>query len=175
MSNVQDISGWMDKIQRATWESFGYSCKGIMNTWAYNIAMRMQLAKRGYPSTEPLRMNTGNLGRAFMDGTDDGIMEDSAIVYTRTINSPYAAISEYGKSLALTRARIAAIMINVKKLGRYNPAMRGHKTTIDHPAFKYVESSVKEFDINKIAPIVKHFLEVELSKIPNLEVVSGKG
>ncbi len=176
MSDVQNISGWMKKIQDGIWESFGYASKEIMNAWTVFIVSRMKMNRQTYPSAKPISIYQGNLARALQGGEgsyDDGIMEDGTIVYARNIKLPHAAISEYGRTLAMTQARMRAIITVLKLTKRYDPKYKGHKQIIEHPAFEFINDSIPEMSVDKISPAIMRHMETELNKIPNIEVVIG--
>lgn len=176
MSNVQDISGWIDKIQKGIWDSFGMASKEIMDAWAVFIVSRMR-TNRMNPSAKNISIWKGKLARGIQGGegsTDDGIVDESAIVYERTIRVPYGAISEYGGETRATPKARRAMFATLKKLGTYNPKTTWtNRAIFVHQAFDFVKDSIPEMSMDKIKEPIRRHLEIELNKIPNLEVVIG--
>ena len=175
MSN--ELSEWIKKIQDGIWESFGYASKEIMDAWAVFIVSRMKINKQTYPSAKPISIYQGRLARGIQGGevVDNGIMEDNVIVYERAVKVPYAAISEYGGTVRATPSMRRAMFAKLKSTGRYNKdTVNMHKAVFEHKPFDFIKDSIEEMSVEKIEQPIKRHLEIELNKIPNLEVVIGK-
>ena len=179
MSDVKDISEWIKKIERGIWDSFGMASKEVMDAWAVFIVSRMR-TNRQNPSPKPISIYTGRLARALQGGgesQDDGIVDDSVVVYERTVKVPYAAISEYGGKTRANNSTRRAMFAQLKKMGTYNKnTVWTHKAFFDHrdgSGMQFVKDSISEMSIDKIKPAIMRHIETELNKIPNLEVVIG--
>ncbi len=173
MSNVQDISGWIDKIKQGVWTAFGSSSKDIMNTWAVFIVSRMK-SGQDYPAIKPPAIKSGKLARAIQDGsTDDGIMEDDVIVYERTIKVPYAWMIEEGGSVPVTPRMKSFFLWKYSQTKEKKWKYMAFAGTLRHPALDYIKDSILGMTVDKIEPAISRHLEAELNKIPNLEVIIG--
>ena len=175
MSDVKDISEWIKKIERGIWDSFGMASKEVMDAWAVFIVSRMKTNKQTYPSAKPISIYQGNLARAIQNSSNDtGIMENNVIVYERNVRVPYAAISEYGGTVRATPSMRRAMFAKLKASGRYNKeTVNMHKAVFEHKPFEFIKDSIAEMTADKIEPAIRRNLEIELNKIPNLEVVIG--
>lgn len=176
MSDVTEISGWVDKIQKGIWDSFGMASKEVMDAWAVFIVSRMR-TNRMNPSAKPISIWKGKLARGIQGqegSTDDGIMEENVIVYERTLRVPYGAISEYGGTTSATPKARRAMFATLKKLGTYNPHTSWtNASKFIHPAFNFIKDSIPEMSMDRIEQPIRRHLDIELNKIPNLEVVIG--
>jgi hypothetical protein len=177
MSDVKDISEWIKKIERGIWDSFGMASKEVMDAWADFIVLRMKTNKQTYPSAKPISIYQGKLARGLQgrEGSiDDGLVDDSVIVYERTVRVPYAAISEYGGSVPATSSMRRAMFAKLKAMGRYNKdTVWTHKAIFEHKPFEFIKDSISEMSVEKIEKPIRRHLKIELDKIPNLEVVIG--
>ena len=175
MSDVQEISGWMNKIKTGIWDAFGASSKEIMDAWAVFIVSRMKTNRQTYPSAKPISIFQGKLARGIQGGegtTDDGLVDDSAIVYERTIRVPYAGISEFGGRVRATPSMRRAMFAKLKAMGRYNKdTVWTHKAIFEHKPFEFIKDSVEGMTVDKITPAIMRHVEKELNKIPNIEVL----
>ena len=177
MSDVKDISGWIKKIERGIWDSFGMASKEVMDAWVVFAVSRMKTNRQTYPSAKPISVYQGRLARGLQGGSessDDGIVDDSDIVYERTVKVPYAAISEYGGKVPATKSMRRAMFAKLKETGRYNKdTVWTHKAVFEHKPFEFMKDSIAEMSVDKITPAIMRHIETELNKIPNLEVVIG--
>lgn len=171
MSN--ELSEWISKIQKGIWDSFGMASKDIMNTWAVFMVSRMKNGQE-YKATSPPAIKSGNLARAIQDGsTDDGLMDDSAIVYERTIKVPHAWMIEEGGNVAVTERMKMFFLWKYHLTKEKKWKYMAFAKTLNHPALDYIKDSIMGMTADKIEPAISRHLEVELNKIPNLEVVIG--
>lgn len=178
MSDVKDISEWMQRIKVGIWDSFGMASKEVMDAWAVFIVSRMKMNRQTYPSAKPISIYQGRLARGIQGGSesyDDGIVDESAIVYERTIRVPGAALNEYGGKVPVKPSMRRAMFAKLKAMGTYNKdTVWTHKAIFDHKPFEFIKDSISEMTVDKITPAIMRHMEIELNKIPNLEVTIGR-
>lgn len=176
MSDIRDISEWMRKIKTAVWDGLSKSSKDIMNVWAVTIVSRMKTGQ-GYPSTKPIAIAKGRLARAIQgvsDSSDDGIVDDSAIVYERTIRVPYADISERGGEVPVSTRMKAFFLWKYSQTKEKKWKYMAFAKTLKHKPFEYVLDSFRDMSVSKITPAIMRHVESEVKKIQGLEVIIGK-
>jgi hypothetical protein len=174
---MSDISQWMGKIKDVVWDSFSMASKDIMDIWTVTMVAMMRTGKQGYPSSKPIAIAQGRLARSIQGKAeffDDGIVDDSAIVYERTIQVPYAFISEYGGNVTASSSMRRAMFAKLKQMGRYNKdTVWTHKAVFEHKPFEFVKDSIEEMTVEKIEPSIGRHMEEQLNKIPDMEVTIG--
>ena len=176
MSEIQD---WMNKIRQGIWEGLALSSPDIMQVWTVRMVAQMK-AFAGYPSPPPISIRSGRLARAIQgvaESTDGLKKTDTEITYERTLQVPYAAISEYGKSVDATDKMRKAMFAKLKLSGHYRKdAARigmGIKGKFEHNPYYFVRDSIEQMTADMIEPAVEKHVTEQLNKIPNLEVVIG--
>ncbi len=173
MSN--EISEWISKIQKGIWDSFALGSKDVMNAWAVFIVSRMKTGQ-SYPAVKPPAIQSGRLVRAIQGGSessDDGIVDDSTIVYERTIRVPYAWMIEEGGNVAVTSRMKSFFLWKYSQTKEKKWKYMAFAGALKHPPLDYIKDSIMGMTVDKIEPAISRHLEIELNKIPNLEVVIG--
>ena len=176
---MPEIQDWMNKIRQGIWTGLGASAKDIMQVWAVRMVAQMK-AFAGYPSPPPISKLSGRLARAIQgqaESTDGLKKTDTEITYERTLQVPYAAISEYGKKVSATDAMRRAMFAKLKSMGQYKREHArigmGKKGMFEHNPYYFVRDSIEQMTADMIEPAVEKHVKEQLNKIPNLEVVIG--
>lgn len=176
MSEIQD---WMNKIRESIWTGFGKSAKDVMTSWTSEMVFNMKSGQSNYPARKPLGIFTGKLSNALLGNSnsfDDGIQDDNKIVYERTVQVPYADISDKGGNVPIT-TRMKGFLIHKyyqTKEKKYLYMAFSNSGTLKHYKFDYVQDAVKRLDGKGVLNerIMPHILN-ELNKVQNIEVVIG--
>ena len=169
---------WTDKIEHGLWNAFNASSEDVMNIWAAFIVSRMKSAKQSYPSEKPISIGQGNLVRAIQgkqNFQDMFSQDESKSIYERTINLPYANLSEEGGNVPATEPMRRAMFAKLKSTGRYlnDETLWTHKAIFEHKPFHFINDSINEVDVNMFERTFREHIENELGKIDDLEVKIG--
>lgn len=175
---MSEISDWMGKIREGIWTGFGKSAKDVMKSWTSEMVFNMKSGQsQNYPAREPLGIFTGKLSNALLGNAnsfDDGLQDENKIVYERTVQVPYADISDKGGTVQVTPKMKAFLIHKYYQTKEKKYLYMAFAGALYHYKFDYVQDAVKRIDGQGVLNerIMPHVLN-ELSKIQNIEVVIG--
>lgn len=174
-----EITEWMNLITRGIWDAFGSSAPDIVNVVGLNAAQIVANRKPGFWVDRNAR--NARLQNALMgaDNSKDNLIKtDTEITAEREIGLPYAWIVEKGGSTKVPSKfgifyRLFKETQDPKYKALWLAIKLGRKTSLNHLPHPYIEPSYDSLTDEKLEQIVMPYIEKELKKVSNLEIIIG--
>ena len=177
---MSEISEWVGQIHVGIWQGLQRSSLEVMNVWTSEMVAKMRSGGNTYPSGDIIGKRSQRLAnalRGFSEHTDIQNLSPNSIIHERTVLVPYADISEHGAKIAPTDKQRRAMFARLKLMNMYKKEYsrigQGVKGIFDHKAFGFVKNSAKDFTTESLSKAIMPYIEAELNKIRNIEVVIG--